>query len=296
MPVPEVSSAEFRHATEKLRTPGMGTETIAPLLAMLLRLRRPRRVLEVGMGYTTPFLAAALAGLEEEVRAEAAALAAKTRSHLAAGELDDPWLYAEPPLLAPHFYAEPYRPLFVAVDNLSHDASSAGDVAETLTDLGLADRVTVVNADLESSADVLPPELFPIDFAWVDAWACLYFFENFWDRIDPDGGIVAMHYLMTYPEGEAILDYFAEVQRARAGEMEIINLLEPHKLAQNSITLLRRTGASRPRAYAERGGGVRYDAALRTAAADQAHSEPTDGASVSPLYGTSAANSGWIRY
>lgn len=39
-------------------------------LAHLVRLTRPRRVLEVGMGYTTPFLAAELADLRESLRAK----------------------------------------------------------------------------------------------------------------------------------------------------------------------------------------------------------------------------------
>jgi predicted O-methyltransferase YrrM len=271
MAAPEVSDPEFRAAVAKLRAPGMGTEVVAPLLAQLVRLNRPRRVLEIGMGYTTPFLAAALAQNEREAALEAEALAAKTRAHLAGGaELDDVWAYTEPPLLAPSFYAEPHRPRFVAVDNLSIEASSAGRVLDVLTRLGLDDRVQVVNADLRDCADLLPDDLFPIDLAWVDAWECLYFFERFWERINPDGGLVVMHYLMTYPEGEAILDYFAEVQRSRPGELEMVNLLEPHKLGQNSITVLRRTSAVRPRPYGGPGGALRYSAGLHREAEAQA--------------------------
>ncbi|MEU9662913.1 hypothetical protein [Streptomyces chartreusis] len=271
MGVPGVFDAEFRAAVDKLWVPGMGTEVVAPLLASLVQFHRPQRVLEIGMGYTTPFLAAALAGLEEQVEAEARALAAKSRAHLDGGAaLDDRWLYAEPPLLAPAFYRKPYRPRFVAVDNLSIPASSAPRVFETLTELGLDDRVTVVNADLHDCLDLLPAELFPIDLAWVDAWECLYFFDHFWERINPDGGLIVMHYLMTYPEGESILEYFAKVQRGRPGELEMINLLEPHKLGQNSITVLRRTTAGRPRAYGGQGGTIRYHRALQEEAAAQA--------------------------
>ncbi|MEV7390529.1 MULTISPECIES: class I SAM-dependent methyltransferase [unclassified Streptomyces] len=271
MGAPEVSDAEFRAAVGRLRAPGMGTEVVAPLLAQLVRLHRPRRVLEIGMGYTTPFLAAALAENEREADAEAVALAAKSRAHLGSGaDLDDIWAYTEPPLLAPSFYLEPYRPRFVAVDNLSIEASSAGRVLDVLGDLGLAERVEVVNADLHDCAGLLPDDLFPIDLAWVDAWECLYFFEHFWERINPDGGLVVMHYLMTYPEGEAILEYFAKVQHSRPGELEMVNLLEPHKLGQNSITVLRRTGAVRPRPYGGPGGALRYHPGLRREAATQA--------------------------
>ena len=55
----------FRRAVSRLRVSVAGTEAVAPLLAALIELRRPRRVLEVGMGYTTPFLAEALAYMRQ---------------------------------------------------------------------------------------------------------------------------------------------------------------------------------------------------------------------------------------
>jgi predicted O-methyltransferase YrrM len=257
----DITDAEFRAAVATLRVPGMGTEAVAPWLAATVRLLRPRWVLEVGMGYTTPFLAAALADAEAEVAAEAQELAAKTEPYLAEGaELDDAWLDAEPPLVAPGFYLEPYHPRLVAVDNLSIEGSSAPRVQEVLRGLGLDGRVTVVNADLRACADLLPDGCVPIDLAWVDAWDCLYFVDHFWDLINPDGGLVIMHYLMTYPEGEAILKYLAQAQRSRPGEMEVVNLLEPHKLTQNSLTVLRRTSGVKERRYASIGGRVNYGA------------------------------------
>lgn len=237
----------------------MGTEVVGPLLANLVQLLRPERVLEVGMGYTTPFLAGALAEAEETVAAESLALAAKTRGHLDGGEqLNDDWLLANPPLVSPALHLEPYRPQLVAIDNLSIADSSAGRVHEVLTELGLDDRVTVVNADLRDSLDRLPEDFAPIDFAWVDAWECLYFFDHFWELINPDGGLVVMHYLMTYPEGDALLRYIEQFQRAHPGELEVVNLLESQKLMQNSITVLRRTTAAKNRRYAGRGGKVKY--------------------------------------
>lgn len=262
-----MSDGGFRTAVGKLRVPGMGTEVVAPLLATLVQLHRPRSVLEVGMGYTTPFLAGALRDVESQVAAESEALTAKTRPYLADGtELDESWLYAEPALATPSFYLEPYRPSFVAVDNLSIADSSAGRVLDVLRDLDLEQRVTVVNADLKECVELLPEGFTPIDFAWVDAWECLYFFDNFWDLINPDGGLVAMHYLMTYPEGEAILRYIRKFQQAHPGELEMVNLLESHKLMQNSITILRRTGGVTKRRYAKAGGRFTFSDELRSEA------------------------------
>jgi len=275
MNAPDIFSESFRASTEKLKGPAMGTEVVAPLLSLLIQFARPRRVLEVGMGYTTPFIAATLAGLEQRIRTESRALVEKTRPHLDRGiDLNDDWLYAEPALLAPTFYREPYRAEFVAVDNLSIAESSAPTVREVLHELALHDRVTIINADLRDCLKLLPEGFTPIDLAWVDAWECLYFFDYFWELINPHGGLVVMHYLMTYPEGESILDYIGKVQQARPGELELLNLLEPHKLIQNSITVLRRTSAGKARQHAQRGGKISYDGPLREDAT--AHVRGTD--------------------
>lgn len=263
------TSPDFQHVVTRLRVPEMGTDVVAPLLVNLIHLLRPRRVLEVGMGYTTPFLVAALADLREQVAAEARALAAKTERHLAGG-LRDEWLNEEPALAAPAFHLRPYAPRLVAVDDLSNPFSSAGQVLEVLRDLSVDELVTVVNSDVRECAAKLPPEYDVIDFAWVDAWECLYFFEHFWERINPDGGVLLMHYLMTYPEGEAILRYLRQFQRLNPGELEMVNLLESHKLTQNSVTMLRRTSGARPLDYGAAGGTVKYSAALREAAEAQA--------------------------
>lgn len=261
---------QFRAAVETLRVPEMGTEAVGPLLHALLKVVRAQRVLEVGMGYTTPFLAAALREIAEETRAQGAALAAKTRRYLDRDRpLDDEWLYGEPALLAPDFYRTSYRPRLVAVDDLSIPESSSGRVRDVLRELGLDDLVTVINADLRECAEHFPTDFSPIDFAWVDAWECLYFFDSFWDMINPDGGLVVMHYLMTYPEGEAFLKYVTSLQRENPGEFELVNLLEPHKLTQNSVTVLRRTSGAVPRNYAHPGGRMNFGASLRAQAEAQ---------------------------
>ncbi|MFI7383801.1 hypothetical protein [Streptomyces sp. NPDC049813] len=273
MTIPRIFRPEFQAAASRLSVPEMGTDVVAPLLAHLVRLLRPRRVLEVGMGYTTPFLAAELADLREVVRTEAESLSEKTRRHLSdAGQLDDSWLLADPPLVTPAAHTEPYEPRLAVVDNLLDPDSSAGRVTEVLKELALEDSVTVVNADLKELADHLPADFRPIDFAWVDAWECLYFFDHLMDLVDPDGGVVVMHYLMTYPEGEAVLRYIAEYQRRHPGELEVLNLLESQKLMQNSITVLSRTSGRAKRRYAKLGGAIDYGDELHAAARLQAGS------------------------
>ncbi|EXU92369.1 hypothetical protein P354_21230 [Streptomyces noursei PD-1] len=240
----------------------MGTEQVGPFLYQLLQLFRPRHVLEVGMGYTTPFIAAALASAEAQSKTEILGLVAKTKRHLHGDDLSDDWLIDEPALLAPGEYLEPHLPCMVAVDDLSIGQSSASRAHEVLRELGLDRYVEVVNASLHEAESQIVQSLPSIDFAWVDAWECLYFFDHFWHLIDGDGGIVAMHYLMTYPGGEALIEYFQEYQRSHPGELEVLNILEPHKLMQNSITLLRKTTDIVPRPYSTDGVTITYSERL----------------------------------
>ena len=50
---------------EKHFRKGMGTENVGPLLRTLIQMIRPQRILEVGAGYTTPFLLDGLKANEE---------------------------------------------------------------------------------------------------------------------------------------------------------------------------------------------------------------------------------------
>lgn len=274
-------SPAFTTTVAQLRVPGMGTEAVAPFLASLIRMTRPRRVLEIGMGYTTAFLAVALAEAREQAAEESRLLAEKTQPYLSSGApLDDAWLRAEPPFAAPAAYLEPYEPVFVAVDDRSIPESSAGRVEEILAELGLSGQVTFVDSPLREVGAALPHGFEPIDLAWVDAWDCLYFLDHFLDRINPAGGVAVLHYLMTYPEGEAILRYLAGLQRTRPGQLEVLNLLEPHKLRQNSVTMIRRTAAATPQ-YGGAGGRICFGDEMREHAA--ACADRVDAATTKPL-------------
>lgn len=216
---------EFHAAVETLRVAEMGTESVAPLLYWLLRMLRPQRVVEVGMGYTTPFIAKALRDNDETVAREKAVL----DGH---GEL---------PLARTRFYDEPYEPRLVCIDRMTTATSSAPRAWDLLVRLGLSTRCEVIEADLRKAAGHVRNALGRIDFAWVDTWDTVAFIDEYWPLVNPAGGVVAIHYLMTYPEGRAVLDYVESLRHLERGSLEITNLLEPHKREQNSVTLVRRT-------------------------------------------------------
>ncbi len=217
---------DFSGKASKLFVPDMGTENVAPLLYWLVRMLRPRRVLEIGMGYTTAYLAKAVADNAAAVRAERALLADGERDGLPKA-LDD-------------YYDEPHEPVLVCIDRMADSSSSAPRAWETLTELGLDQHCRVIESDLRGSAPAVADLVGGIDFAWVDTWDTLAFVREYWDLLSADGGILAVHYLMTYPEGRAVQKYLQSLRGPDGGRLEMLNLLEPHKNAQNSLTVLRR--------------------------------------------------------
>ena len=218
---------EFMAAVSTLSVPEMGTDATAPLLYWLLRMVRPRRVLEVGMGYSTPFLVKALGDNALAVDTERARL-----TDPAAGELQ--------PLAYPAYYESPHDSRLVCVDRMTDPTSSATRVLAVLDRLGLTSRCTVVEGDLRDRGPEVRDTLGLIDFAWIDTWDTLAFVREYWDLIDPAGGMLAVHYLMTYPEGRAIQHYLRSLAGPDGGRLEMVSFREPHRVAQNSITLIRR--------------------------------------------------------
>lgn len=245
--------AEFFQIVEELRMPIMGAEILAPLLYTLVRFTRPRRVLEVGAGYTTPFIARALADNAADYERDVGPLAIKSREFVRAlskapapdAGQREAWIGAEPVLASPRFYAASYKPALVSVDSLAVAGSSASRVSDVIDRLGLRSLVTMIHGDFRAERQSLVRQCAPIDFAWVDCNQCLAFFEQYWRDINPGDGLVLFHSLLTDGNGEVVLEYFKSKQRVR-NDFEIVSLWEPHKLAQNSITILRKTARKNP--------------------------------------------------
>jgi predicted O-methyltransferase YrrM len=221
-----IDDAFFAHV-RSLLVPEMGTDATAPLLYWLIRTVRPRSVLEIGMGYTTPFLAQALYDNKTAFESERSLLS-------------DPGAAQLQPLAYSDYYRTLYEPKLICIDRMTDLASSASEVQGTLKDLGLAGICEVIKGDLRGCGQTVRERLGLIDFAWIDTWDTLAFLREYWELINPAGGVLAVHYLLTYPEGRAVLHYIRSLQGPEGGRLEITNLREPHRTAQNSTTLIRR--------------------------------------------------------
>lgn len=241
---------EFMRIAEELRVPVMGSETVAPLLYFLVRFARPRRVLEVGTGYTTPFIARALMDNMADYKRSSVQLVNKTQQALKSlasngtenerRRQNEEWAGAEPALASPQFYAATYQPTFIAIDSLTLATSSAPKVCSVLSKLGLRDTVTLIDGDFRTVHDQIPPNFLPFDFAWVDCESSLAFFDQYWPDINPQDGLLLFHWLLTDKGGETVLDYIKS-RLFTHNDIEIVSLWEPHKIAQNSLTIVRKT-------------------------------------------------------
>lgn len=237
--------SHFYKTVEPLYFPGMGTEHVAPLLYSLIRMTRPRRLLEVGLGYTTPFMAQALRDNIEEFGADGHILHTP-------GENDERRL-----VLAADYYTTDYTPKLHAIDDFSLEGSSAPQVLGVIKALGLESVIQVDEGDFHGRSQQMDAATFPLDFIWFDCGGLreyIDFIEEYWRLINPDHGLLLLHF--TYWHLSVVRDGVEDVklicgpvaneikrQQIGAGvnaNFEVLSLVEPHKRRQGSVTMIRK--------------------------------------------------------
>ena len=190
--------------------PGYGTEKVAPFLRSLAELTRPQKVLEIGMGYTTPFLLEAIEKNSE-------------------GLLWDSNCDKE-------YLNKSYDPKFVVVDDqrLEEDSERAANRRSRLKANSL---VHFVEGDMTDSSVVnRVRENGPYDLVWLDCGGPVeyqYFVDYYWNMVKE---YALFHF--TYFRGEPnknndILSLLRDYQYR-------MDIVEPHKFKQGSITMLRK--------------------------------------------------------
>lgn len=243
----------FFKTVQSLLVPGMGTEHIGLLIYSMIRMTRPRNILEVGMGYTTPFLAMALQDNVVETKADISILK-KRRSEISDDEM------GRKGILNNSFFVHETTPNLHAIDNFAMNESSSNAVLKAIKDLNLESFVRIYNADYRGSSKKIDKSCFPIDFIWFDCGNYRdrrNFIDEYWDLINPDRGLLLLHsaYSMLPPRivGEEgfslspgpILNELKRQQALRGLEasFEVLSLLEPHKYRQGSVTIVRKLQA-----------------------------------------------------
>ena len=187
---------------------GMGTENIGGFLRSMAHMLRPNRILEVGAGYTTPFLLEALVNNER--------------------------VYDDGNLQISYFKNYNYDPKLIVVDDMS--------LGELLQKPGMKDiinskYVNFIEGKFEDKADMLLKKFGNFDFVWFDCGGPKEyetFIKEYWKICS---GYVFFHF--TYRDGnpntihDIILDNIPE-------NAYIFDIVEPHKTRQGSITMVKK--------------------------------------------------------
>ncbi|KAJ1460405.1 hypothetical protein M885DRAFT_433706, partial [Pelagophyceae sp. CCMP2097] len=224
----------------------MGAENMRPLLysiARFVKCKRNRpRVLEVGAGYTSLFLLQALEDNARELELYRLRLARTARCGAMPWSVDS-------------YFDTPHEPVLHVIDNIQCRAqahTTAHRVSAAAKGLGISSARLVVHVQDAFNAD-LPCALAAdepfSDFVWIDLGAAArveHFFDDWWPRVDPRGGVVIIHSTLTNAKRRA-----ASVSRLDGPHALARDFLEPHKMFQNSCSIFQKRGEAHGLAHAE---------------------------------------------
>ena len=233
--------------------PSSGTEHVALLLYSITRMLKPRNLVEYGSGYTTLFLLRALADNVLDFAEEAESLRAKTTAAMDVRTRRDQdetsseaWFKDGNKACGvyPGFYLRGYEPHLYSFEKLPPEHNYARKMMTVVDQLKLSNLFTHITGH-KFLVDALPACAFPIDLAWNDDDSYREFFDAFWPRLNPQGGLMIFHNTVSFEESWNTIESLKH-ERATEGVLELLTLPEPHKMNQNSCTILRRNTEYRP--------------------------------------------------
>jgi tetratricopeptide (TPR) repeat protein len=185
---------------------GMGTENVGPFLRSMVQMLRPTNILEVGAGYTTPFLLEALVNNER--------------------------VYDDGNLDAQFFKNYKYDPKLVIIDNMA-----LGELKQKpgMRDILQSKYTEFIEGNFQGRAKELADKFGSFDFVWYDCggqkeYEC--FMDEYWNICSD---YVFFHF--TYSNGNPNIIHDIILQKIE-GSPAIFDIVEPHKRRQGSITMV----------------------------------------------------------
>ena len=188
--------------------PGMGTEAVSPLLRSLVQMVRPNRILEIGGGYTTPFL---LQGL-----------------------VNNEFVFDDGNLDPSYFIEYKYEAKLVVIDDMSQGKFVKQPGMEEIFNSKYVDYIEGL---FQGKSQLLYKKYRSFDFVWFDCGSrqeYLEFFDEYWSICSK---YVIFHY--TYSDGRPNKKY-ETIYSKISKECEVLNIIEPHKKRQGSITIVKK--------------------------------------------------------
>jgi predicted O-methyltransferase YrrM len=221
----------------------MGVELLSPFIYSLIRCTKPRSALEVGAGYSSPFILQALADNLAEHRDRQDALRGHVRSDHHGG-LRRLLKGRHPlPLARPEYYEQAYAPVLTIIDDVSHPATSAKQVETVAADLKLSHILRFQQGDFRGMSTSIPADVLPFDFVWFDCGSFPHysaFLAEYWSLINPRHGLLLLHSTLTNVQLRPIvLDLKLKQATDSFNKFELLSFLEPDKWRQNSVTMIR---------------------------------------------------------
>ena len=237
-----LNSKKFTNAIKTLTSTSMGTESMSPFLYSFIKFVRPHRVLEIGSGLTTIYILAAL----------------KEISELEAKENDGVSTNYNPSFRNKEYYNLKHPKYFLhSFDSLTHPKTNAENVVKIADDLGYSSLLKFWNEDYKKLPKLLPKEEQEFDLIWCDQGSFLdYIYQK--NLLLPllsnrMGSYIIFHSTLSNVHGFAFTSRLKlEIMQGRLPEFEIISFFEPHKIQQNSCTIIRRATGISNKIYTEK--------------------------------------------
>jgi hypothetical protein len=220
----------------------MGVELLSPFIYSLIRCTKPRSALEVGAGYSSPFILQALADNLTDHRQQQEALRGHVRSDEHGGLRRLLKGRHPAPLARPEYYDRAYDPVLTIIDDVSHPATSAKQVEAVATDLQLGHILRFQKGDFRGMSPSFPADILPFDFVWFDCGSFPHytaFLSEYWSLINPRHGLLLLHSTLTNVQLRPIvLDLKLRQATDSFNQFELLSFLEPQKWRQNSVTIV----------------------------------------------------------
>ncbi len=188
--------------------PGMGTENVGSFLRSMVMMIRPKRVLEIGAGYTTPFLLEALVNNER--------------------------VFDDGNLSESYFKNYIYDPKLIVIDNQSLGELTKIDGMKNI----ISSKYTeFIEGNFEGKSNELFKKYGYFDFVWFDCGGpheYTNFIKEYWRYCS---NFIFFHF--TYFNGIPNANHQI-IRNHIEGNPLMIDIVEPHKKRQGSITMLKR--------------------------------------------------------
>jgi len=225
------------------------TENVGPFIYSTIKTIRPKKILEIGAGYTSIFFAKALKEIEEEDNFDL---------QLLKDQKSDPNWERRHKLLNKNYQFGSDSKLII-VDNFSKEKhDTARPVDNAIKKLHLNKYIDFVESDgmdLQKINEMISNSL-PLDFVFLDfgAGAALpILFKFYFEKINSFGGYIMVHSTLTNAMHRLWLAEL-KLKYSNDSSVEIMSFLEPNKIMQNSFTLIKKnieteTGQFNPPIY-----------------------------------------------